>query len=187
MITIANIEDPVLIDKAIYQIQSVLTQKLSWLQNAFGKAYKIVKDINGVEYFEPAVYLNAKEYFSVLPNDEIGNFSFFTVDDPQEFDGTQRNAKGMLKTKMSITFWLSLTTIYSDDSVIMSEQIKLDILKALTSPGLLTEGRLTVININERAENIYKGYSLKQVDTQFLMFPYCGFKFNCELIINERC
>lgn len=188
MIPVINqIENPVLLDRAFNQMQTAFLSKLSWLNESFGKAYRIVKKEDNVEYAEPAVYVNKSEYLSVLPNDEVGNFSFFLLDDPQEFDGTVLNARGLLKAKVSIVFWFSLTTIIEDDSSIASETIKYDILKVLTSPGLLTNGRLTVLSINEKAENIYKSFSLKQVDNQFLMFPYYGFKFNCELLISELC
>ena len=45
-----------------------------------------------------------------------------------------------------------------------------------------------VINrIYENAESIFKEYTLDEIDNQFLMQPYCGFRFTGEIEIEEEC
>lgn len=67
------------------------------------------------------------------------------------------------------------------------EPIKAEILKVLNGGFWLRSGRLTVTQIEEKAENIYKGYSLDEVDNQFLMHPFGGLRFDGKLTINESC
>lgn len=180
-------ENPVLFDKLINQINIALVAGLPWLSNAFGRAFTIVKKLDNGEYLEPAIYINNNDYLSVLPSDELGNYSFITIADPQEYDNSVLNSKGVLKAKGSITLWLSLETIFADSSLYLSENVKLQILNIITKPGILSNGRITLLSIEEKAENIFKQYSIKQIDSQFLIHPYCGFKFNCEFKINEVC
>lgn len=186
-IDIKQNSSPKLIESVIQELQTVLKDNLAWLDYAFGKSYKLVKLVNNVEYKYPAVYAGNREYLSVLPDDIVGNISFFEVHDPQEYDGAVQCGKGNLKVKIALIFWFSLETIYENTDIIMSENIKNDILKLITTPGKLSRGRVTVEKVYEKAENIYSGYSLKQIQNQYLMFPHYGFRFECELLINELC
>lgn len=44
-----------------------------------------------------------------------------------------------------------------------------------------------VDRVAERAENIYRGYDHGEIEGQFLMFPYTGFRLEGEMVINEQC
>ena len=48
---------------------------------------------------------------------------------------------------------------------------------------VLTAGRISVNKIYTLAENIYRGFSLDEVQNQFLMSPFGGFRFECDLQI----
>jgi hypothetical protein len=41
--------------------------------------------------------------------------------------------------------------------------------------------------VYERAENVFEGYSLDEVDNQFLMQPFAGLRITGELIVDEEC
>lgn len=190
MSTSINIKaNPVLLDKPIQDLQTLFVTNLIWLNYAFGKAYRLVKTVDSKEYIYPAVYKNHGEYYSVLPDDVDGNFCFFEIDDPQEFEPFS-GGTGSLKVltiKASIIFWYRLDTIYSDDTMHYGEEVKKDILTLLAKPGLLKNGRISITNVYERAENIYRGYSIKQIDHQYLMYPYSGLRVECELKVQELC
>jgi hypothetical protein len=51
----------------------------------------------------------------------------------------------------------------------------------------LTGGRIILNRIYERAENIYRGYTLSEIDNQFLMHPFAGFRFDGILEFDELC
>ena len=104
-IDIKQNSSPKLIESVIQELQTVLKDNLAWLDYAFGKSYKLVKLVNNVEYKYPAVYAGNREYLSVLPDDIVGNISFFEVHDPQEYDGAVQCGKGNLKVKIALIFW----------------------------------------------------------------------------------
>lgn len=185
-ITVNKKASPVLLDRLIQDLQSTFEANFSWLNYAFGRAYRLVKEVDDKEYNYPAVYSGKAEYLSVLPDDTLGNFSFFEIDDPQEVDTTLLGRSGLV-VKGSIIFWYSLDSIYIDTTMHYGEDVKKSILSILNTPGITKSGRISIIKVYERAENIYRGYNLKQIDHQYLMFPYAGLRVECEFKINELC
>ncbi|MEG0579810.1 MAG: hypothetical protein RR490_07835, partial [Niameybacter sp.] len=181
---IASNPNPVLLDRVIQGCQAVLLAKLKWLDCAFGRTYKLAaRAIDGSVFTYPAVYTGRGEYLSVVPDDTIGNFSFFDIQDPQSIE-YKVQGKPRLTVKGALVFWYDLTTIYADTSVLHTEEIKAEILQVLSTPGFLESGRIQITNIYEKAESIYKGYSLEKIyaaksnniDKQFFIHPYAAIK-----------
>ena len=194
------ISNPVLIDKAIQALREKLLG-LSWLDKAFGRAYKIVEcESSGNKYTYPSAYIGNAEYVSLMPNDEFGNFCWFDIYDPQ-IVSTKSPMRPMITFSGAIVFWFNLESIFIENDVIKSEEIKNEILKILTNSSVLQHGRISITNIYERLENIYKGYSLERVynnyaykgesinslDKQYFMYPYGGLRFEFEITIQELC
>lgn len=195
-------QNPVLLDKVLQDIQLTLKTQLLWLDMAFGRAYKLVEHRpDGDKFIYPAAYIGNSEYVSLLPNDNFGNFSWFDIYDPQIIN---RVVQSMPQFSFSgaLIFWYNLNTIYSDADVLYTEEIKDEIIRVLTTPGLIKQiGRLEITNIYERFENIYKGYSLEkvynnnlyngnsvqEVDKLFFMHPYAGIRIEFELTTRELC
>ena len=55
-----------------------------------------------------------------------------------------------------------------------TESVKAEILHVLNGGFRLRSGSIDVTKIYELAENIYRGFTLDEVDNQFLMHPLCG-------------
>lgn len=195
-------ENPVLLDKVIQDLQQVLKDKLLWLDKAFGRSYKLVEHRpDGDKFIYPAAYIGNSEYASLLPNDNYGNFSWFDIYDPQEVTAVTQSLP-QFTFSGAIVFWYNLDSIFADSDVMYTEEIKDEVIKVLTTPGIIkTIGRLTINKIFERYENIYKGYSLEKVynsniykgdniqsiDKQFFMHPYSGLRVEFELTTRELC
>lgn len=184
--TVPKPENPALLDKVIVQIQDLLKLKLAWLDYSFGRAQRLVTKRDGKEYFYPGVHIGAGEYRNVLPDQSLGNYSFFTIDDPQPIEFF-RNSFNTIKAKYSLVFWFNLDSIFAGSDDRNTEEIKAQILGILTRDLHLTVGTIDIESISERAENIYKGYSLKEIDSQFLMQPFAGIRFEGEIITREEC
>lgn len=194
-------ENPVLLDRVIQELRDKLLYNLPWLNKAFGRAYKIVEydEIGGKRVY-PAAYIGNAEYVSLMPNDNFGNFSWLDIYDPQTIQNVSPG-HAILTFTGGLVFWYNLDSIFVDNKTINSEDIKNDILKILASPGLIQKGRISIISILERPDNIYKDYSLERVynnyaykgegtntlDKQFFMYPYCGIRFEFEIKIQEIC
>lgn len=188
-IHITTKENPVLLDRIIQDIQSALETNLSWLDHAFGKAHKLI-DIqsNGTRLSYPALYNGKGEYVSLLPNDNFGNFSWFDIYDPQKID-TSVISKPKYTFKGALIFWYDISSIYYDNNCLYTEEVKEEILKLLTTPGLLrNNGHFKLIEIAERLENVYKEYVVGPgVDRQFFMYPYFGLRIEFIITANAVC
>ena len=194
-----TITNPVLIDGLLYEINDNLKKRLIWLNAAFGKAYKLQTRINWntfdvphklqeTNYTYPAVHIAGEEYMSVLPNDNIGNFSFFHIYDPQTVATV--SAMQNLSLTGALVFWIKYDTIY-EDGELNTEVLKKEILNALTSMPL-RKGGIKVTSVSERLESVYKEYNFEKysqatLDKKYLMFPYCGLCFELTLKTRELC
>lgn len=195
-------EDPVLLDKILQDMQKSLMNRLKWLNCAFGRAYKLVEhrpDSN--KFIYPAMYNGNGEYVSLLPNDNFGNFSWFDIYDPQKITEVVQSLP-QYTFSGAIIFWYDLSSIYEDETVMHTEEVKDEIMRVLTTPGLITTtGKLVINDIYERFENIYKGYSMEKIynnytykgegiqdiDKQFFMYPYAGIRIEFTLTTRELC
>lgn len=179
------IANPQLIDRVIAEVQKGLTDNLSWLNHAFGRSQKLVKIIQGKRIITPNVYAGGKDYIEVSPDANIGNFSFFVIDDPQTVIW-QNKIPGDITVMYSLIVWFNVDRIPGAENR-NTEFVKSEILKTLNGKFAIKSGRLNVTKIYEQSENIYRGFSLDEIDNQFLMHPYCGIRFSGEMFINETC
>lgn len=187
------IENPVMLDEIIGEIQHGLVECIPWLDVAFGRSQRITKNVNGKRVVTPNVYCGGwnghgnNDYIEVSPDSKIGNFSFFEIEDPQTIDSGPWARE--IRTPFGLIVWFDLTRVYREYNCRNTEQLKADILHVLNGRAgwRLSNGRVTVNRIYERSENIYRGYSLSEIDNQYLMHPYAGFRFDGILQYNETC
>lgn len=181
------VQNPELLDRIIGNMQTGLAENLGWLNAAFGRAERLVKTTASQRrIYTPNVYAGGNEYRDVSPDAEIGNFCFFWIDDPQEVSWEYGVSIG-IKATFSIIFWFDYRKVFNDKNRRDKEAIKREILDVLNGGFLLRNGRIRITRIYEQAENIYRGFSLDEIDNQFLMHPYGGFRFEGELSIGETC
>lgn len=182
-----------MLDKVIGEIQQALTNGLPWLDAAFGRAQRLQKQVEGKRYLLPNVYCGGwnghgpNDYIEVSPDSQIGNFSFFEIEDPQTIDAGPWARQ--IKAPFSLIFWFDLIRVYGKQDNRNTEYLKAQILRILSgrTGWTLSDGRIVINRIFERAENIYRGYTLNEIDNQFLMHPYAGFRFEGLLEYNEIC
>lgn len=187
------IPNAVMLDRVIGEIQQGLVDNLPWLDAAFGRAQRLTKMVKGKRVITPNVFCGGwrnhghNDYIEVSPDSKIGNFAFFEVEDPQTIDpGPWAH---QIKTPFSLIVWFDLRRIYNVASNRNVEYIKAEILHILNGRfgWHLPEGRIVINRIYERAENIYRGYTLSEVDNQFLMHPFAGLRFEGLLEYEELC
>lgn len=176
---------PRLFDIIIGEIQDGLAENVGWLDHIFGKAERLVKMVNGKRFYSPNIYIGNNDYMEISPDSNIGNYCFFTLDDPQKVI-YQRGDKNELKTSFSLIVWVDMRKIPDADER-NTESVKRQILRALNGDIILREGKMTIETIYEKAENVFSGFTLDEVDNQFLMQPYCGWRFKGELLIIDTC
>ena len=187
------IDNPVMLDEIISEIQNGLVTNVSWLDVAFGRAQRLSKNIHGKRVITPNVYCGGwnghgpNDYIEVSPDSKIGNFSFFEIDDPQTIDAGPWARE--IKAPFGLVVWFDLTRVYNAADNRNTEKLKAEILRVLNGRAgwHLSNGRIAINKIYERAENIYRGYTLSEIDNQFLMHPFAGFRFDGLLEFAELC
>lgn len=195
-------KNPVLLDKIIQDIQTKLKEKLTWLDYAFGRAYKLVQhQDNGGKFIYPAAYIGNSDYISLLPDDNYGNFCWFDIYDSQKVINVVQSTP-QFTISGAIIFWFNLDSIFSDNDAMYTEEIKDEIIRVLSTPGIIKQtGKLAINEIYERFENIYSGYSIEKIynsyqysgqdiqslDKMFFMHPYSGLRFEFTITTRELC
>jgi len=188
-----TIPNPVMLDSVIAEIQTGLTEQLSWLDAAFGRSQKLVKMMNGKRIVTPNVFCGGwnghgpNDYIEVSPDSKIGNFTFFEIEDPQTI--TPGPWAREIKSPFGLIVWVDLTRVYGKADNRNTEKLKADILHVLNgrTDWHLSHGRIVINRIYEKVENIYRGYTLSEIDNQFLMHPFWGARFDGLLEYDELC
>lgn len=182
---IQKVKNPTLFDRVIVSAEDSLAEALPWLNHVFGRCERLVKEVNGMRRFTPAWYLGHNEYVGLLPDDVLGNFCFFNIDDPTEIQWA-RGERNRLTATYSLILWVDMRTVEDDDSR-NREAVKEQVLKVLNGGLRLRNGHLSVSTIYERSENVYSGFTTDEVDNQFMMSPYAAFRFEGVVMIDESC
>lgn len=174
-----------LFDRVIQDLQDALSS-LSWLSHVFGRSERLVQLKDGVRKYSPNVYQGKGEYISLLPdNTKLGNYCFFVMEDPQTVS-VPMQLQNRLRSPFSLIVWVDMRTVGATYDDRNTEQLKEQVLKTVRR-AWLKQGAVTVTRVYERAENVFQGYSLDEVDNQYLMAPFAGFRLTGEMYVDEEC
>lgn len=173
-----------LFDKPIQALQDALGE-LSWLNHIFGRSERLVQVQDGRKVYTPNVYRGGNEYIQLLPdNTALGNYCFFVLDEPQVVS-LPMGLQNRLKAPFALVVWVDMRTVENNDAR-NTEYVKEELLKTIRR-AWLRHGAVSVEKVYQRAENVFEGYSLDEVDNQFLMQPFAGLRITGELIVDEEC
>ena len=179
-------EEPKLFDRPIQDMQRSIAKKLLFIDHVFGRCERLVKESDGRKVYTPNVYAGRDEYILLTPdNTDLGNYCFFVREDPEQMVEGFGN-HGRMRCPFSLVVWVDLRTIEDEDERNVYD-VELKVLDAVASPGVLRSGGLTVNRVYHRAENVFDGFTLDEVDNQFLMSPFFGLRVQMELWVDEDC
>ena len=71
----------------------------------------------------------------------------------------------------------------ADKRVVGSKQV----LRALNGGIRMRHGAFRIDEIYTRAENVFQGFTTDEVDNQYLMSPFCGFRFHGTMTVMDVC
>lgn len=179
-------ESPKLFDRPIQDIQRSIAEKLLFMHHIFGRCERLAKVVDGRKVYSPNVYKGKDEYELLTPdNTDLGNYCFFVREDPETMVQSFGN-HGRMRGTFSLIVWVDLRTIEDKDQRDVYD-FELKVLDAVASPGVLRSGGITVSRVYHRAESVFDGFSLDEVDNQFLMSPFYGLRIQFELWVDEDC
>lgn len=168
-----NIINKTGLDREIANICNKLTC-ITWLEKIFGRAFKHKENADSKIVTYPKVYQQQGEYLNVLPNDNFRSYSFITT------AGKEQDAGNYWKTRrLALIIWGNLKRINESEDNIFIEDLKTDIEK------LLIKSNINVLEYTEEtAEDVFSGFDVKDISTQYLMYPYFGMRFEFEVKYN---
>lgn len=156
-------------------------ESITWLQKSFGRA----KSINAAQASllprltlsqanEPMIYISDSEYYSTFPNDTLDSYSFWGVTAPQ----VGRDQINMPQSTMLFTtnvfcvVWGNLKKIDKTKDYIFTQELVKDVLNKLKRQPSFTLNQV----IDERVEDIFRGYTLTPEKRDLLMYPFQAFR-----------
>lgn len=177
-----------LCDKVIAEINEQLAAQLPWLQHTYGRCERLVKTIDGRRYYTPNVYKGDNQYESLLPDDRLGCYSFFVMNEPETIR-QKVQIEVRVECPFSLVVWVDMRQVerimnLADER--NTEYVKEQLLSVLEMP-LTRKGSYTLDKIYQRAENVFQGFTLDEVDNQFLMSPFAGFRITGTMIVTNDC
>ena len=177
--------DEQLFDLVVGALEHGLDQQVPWLTNIYGRCERLVKEQGGVRRYTPNWYKGGDEYELLTPDQGLGNFCFFVMDEPEDV-AWEIGQRSRLSAGFSLIVWLDMRTVEESDER-NTEAVKAQVLRALNGGIRMRHGSFLIDEIYTRAESIYQGFTLDEVDNQFLMSPFCGFRFHGTMTVMDVC
>jgi len=164
--------DPKLFDKEVLKIQEALADAFPWLDYALGICETLTEVQNGRKQTSANLYIGMGQYEKIQPCEELGNFSFFTLRDPQEI--SQRN-KNLVKSPFSLIIWYDTRKVSLPTDERNTEAIKAQILGVLHN---VHSPNFSITRIYEKPQNVFADYSYDHTQNQYLMSPFAGLRID---------
>lgn len=162
------------LDLAFLELQVILKGGLPWLKTAYGKAETKVFNDEKQKEVAPAIYSGGNDYQKLFPDEHLGNFSFFNTVDGRETAFERQGSEG--KADFSLIIWFDFKTVYPNTHEQRNVRHVIKQVTDLLRKSALVNSSIRIGKVFEEGKNIYKEYSDKEIETQFLMRPYGGFR-----------
>lgn len=187
------------LDRAIEDVRLALAD-IPWLEKPFHKAKEIPQpnpDGKGGILRIPMVYLSGKEYYPVMPNDALRSHSFFRIRGPKQFiDYSYSSAEPNLVAPLDLIVWVNLKKITGfstfdssfDFTFGLPDYNYLEVLERDVIQVLNQRSEVSLLRIwDDRAADIFSGYTLDETQRDLLMFPYQAFRVELDLSYSMIC
>lgn len=175
-------DNPKMIDRVLAEWQTRLKAELDWLDYACGR----VVEVKQAEKPIPAIYIGGGEYKSVMPDESLGNFSFFDIADTYKFASWSKGVHALVRVDYGLVFWMNLKKLFPGSKAHELETAKAQVLEVLTERVVLQSGAFDVTSISEGARRVFAQYARQGYNQKFLMYPYGAIRFTGEVIFNSR-
>lgn len=186
------ITSPVLADNALAELRTALLAGLTWLDAAYGPAEKR-EGISeaGARIIYPAVFAGSAntptDYLRLFPDEHLGNFCYFELADGQQINWQGPRQDPSIDVDLSIIFWFDFRTVYPSDHLTRTIEHVKDQVLDLFRDMVLASVTAQFDRIFTRSENIYRGYTISEIEGQFLMRPYGGFRVDGSMNFENPC
>ena len=173
--------NPKMFDRVVIPMQRAFADAFPWLDHSIGICEHLTSTKEKKRYNFPALYIGGGQYEQIMPCEELGNFSFFYLRDPQTFGTRDRN---LVRSPFSLVFWYNLTEVLPEGDERNREQIKGQIMGVLNR---LHIANLEITRIYEKPDNVFGDFSYDQTDNRFLMHPFSGLRIDGYMTVRADC
>lgn len=173
------------IDIVIDKIKTAMAT-LSWIEMSYGRAYLLQEKRDGKVNKFPMVW-DKGEYQNVLdsvknPIDKFKGLSFVACRGPEKPDSTELGGFDFKSRDISLICWINQSKISNNGEYIIAE-LQSEVEKVLAIPEIQK-----ITNIyDEKADDIFAGYTIDDVNLQYLTYPYGGLRFDFTVKYRETC
>lgn len=170
------------IDAAIYSLQTALATKFSWMK-VFHRAYPFrEKNMEtGRKYDIPKVWIGGNEYMNILPNDFLKGQAFFVLTGEEDVKVFNPSTDMDIEVSVSLIIWVNTSQIPGHVQGPSIANLKADVLELIGSADHVLKIKSFT---DQDAEEIFDGFTIDDIDTQYLMLPYAGLRVNMILKYN---
>jgi hypothetical protein len=179
------------IDKAIIDINSELSTRLSWITHAYGRAYKNLDITNGERVYFPEVYLGKQNgsfrYTNISPDNDKTGQCFFLVR-RETISQYQQGMYNFLNYDVAIIFSVNMKLINETltETDIYQQVLVSQVRDVLTRKILGKNYNIVLNNIEYLFEDVYREFNLTEQST-IEKSPLSHFRINMSLSIPEEC
>ena len=154
----------------------------------YGRAERLVRlNADGKKIYTPNYFDESNgNYTELIPDDSRFLYGFFYAGDPQEVEYTD-NVAFTVTSPMSFIVWFNMAELGNGRGFRQRDYIKALFLDLFNGRLGIRSGRFIIKKVYELAENIWRGFSYDEIDNQFLMQPYCGYRFEGEMTATQNC
>lgn len=176
---------PLSVDATIQALQVELSNKLTWLQYSFGRAF-IGKDeqgrSRGKDYTYPAVYKGSKNYQDASPNDNVISQSFFVVDGDYEYTDYDINNYNKFTLPISLIVWGNLKKIAPSTDEHLGQVLLQDVLRVIRG-----NEEFKVVSITDNESDVFEEFSVREEHTHLFYYPFFCYRIRMEMAGKEDC
>lgn len=175
--------NPVLADVAIEAGKKALLT-LAWIDQAFGRAWPILMERGSSKVTEPCVYTKGNSYETLVPDSDLGNYTYFVLMDSARYD----EENDTYVQPYALVLFYDMRRCYTDngDNRRDTEQLKSDIIDVLTNANV-KNGHITVNRVMESPKTVYKEFTFSTEMNQSLVQPYGAIRFEGEFVMLKGC
>ena len=161
------------------EIRARLQTDLQWLTKAYGKCSKQkLQDRGKNQIIYPAIYVGGIDYLDMRPNEKLGNYTFFDVKDGQKVDRLDGTQEYDTVAEIGLVAWFKYESIYGANHERNTvENVADEIHNSMMKLGL-RYGRLEPLGLYEHPENVYKGFSHREIEDRYNMRPFGCLRIN---------
>ncbi len=179
------------IDKAIIDINTELSTRLSWITHAYARAYKNLDITNGERVYFPEVYLGKQNgsfrYTNISPDNDKTGQCFFLVR-RETISQYQQGMFNFLNYDVAIIFSVNMKLINETltETDIYQQVLVSQVRDVLTRKILGKNYNIVLNNIEYLFEDVYREFNLSEQSTMEKS-PLSHFRINMSLSIPEEC